>query len=140
MAKAIITFGVWTTGPYTSNASMVTFLADIPVVFQVLVVLFLILKMALFDYTSYIPDTDPRGEENYEEATTVDQWNEKDGEVVARQDWSHDNIKVCTGCLSSLSLDIRGSSAYFYFSLFLLFLSVHPTRVFSALPLSTPRS
>jgi len=52
---------VWATGPYTSNASTLSFLADIPVVLIAVILCILVLKALLFNYEKYNPDRDPRG-------------------------------------------------------------------------------
>jgi len=108
-AKAVVTMSVWSTGPYTSNASTISWLAEIPEVFGAAVIVMLVLKMVLFDYQKYVPDTDPRGEYNYEEAESVRSWQEKDGEVVAYHDASHENAKTASTVLLVIALTLTAS-------------------------------
>ena len=91
--KIIIIMSVWSVGPYLSQASTLSCLAHIPEKFAMLCFLYFVIKAALFDVQAYIPDVDPRGEENYEGAANVGEWAEKDGEVVAAQDRTHENLK-----------------------------------------------
>jgi len=93
MCKMIVTMSIWSTGPYTSQASTISWLQNIPVGFQAFILFILFFKLVLFDYTKYIPDLDRRGEDNNNDADSVADWTKKDGEVVAAQDRSHDNAK-----------------------------------------------
>mmetsp|Transcript_82611 Transcript_82611/g.165090 ORF Transcript_82611/g.165090 Transcript_82611/m.165090 type:complete len:442 (-) Transcript_82611:134-1459(-) len=91
--KYVVIMSVWSTGPYTSNASTVSWVADIPEYLVLIIIVFLFFKVVLFDYQKYVPDTDPRGESNAGEAESVKDWQAQDGEVVAAHDWSHENAK-----------------------------------------------
>lgn len=106
MCKMIVTMSIWATGPYTSQASTISWLQNIPVGFQVFVLILLFFKMVLFDYQKYIPDLDNRGADNYNDAENVADWTEKDGEVVAEQDRSHNNAKSSTISMMIISFTL----------------------------------